>query len=497
MKLEVRDRPYDLYAVIGASLVLVLIILIFPKLDVIRIILGLPFILFFPGYVLICALYPERKRYFDMDGKEVPPPSDKDEEEQEEEEKGDESGAVPGTRRKDRGRARDGKIVVKDNGDDGSEWPKGKGLDGLERIALSLGLSIAITPLIGLVLNYTYDWAPDTLGIRLVPILVSQFAFILIVGGLAIYKRVRVPREERFAIVIDLKFPQDQTLTDKVLTVGIIVMMVLSVGLLVYIIVVPREGESFTEFYILGPNHKAEGYPRNLLLDESSFIYIGIGNHEHKNMNYTLVMTLDPLARNDTQPSFDNVTISRNLQPAMEVIVPDEQTVELKCNFSILEPGSYKLRFLLFRDGGEYRDLHIWVRVFQDGYLKNAAEERIEFFMAGVGGDPSLLPSVVDDETPLIISIGARNMLQEDIWANITFSIDDANIWMPLHGAPLSGIIEPGTGTFLETAFNTTSSWGPVDVALFLPEGEWSLVVDLRTASGSTKLVHDVMVVGT
>ncbi|WP_232203742.1 DUF1616 domain-containing protein [Caldivirga maquilingensis] len=46
-------------------------------------------------------------------------------------------------------------------------YPRGDELKPLERLALSIGLSLAITPLIGLILNYT-PW-----GIRLIPIMVS------------------------------------------------------------------------------------------------------------------------------------------------------------------------------------------------------------------------------------------------------------------------------------------------------------------------------------
>jgi hypothetical protein len=46
-------------------------------------------------------------------------------------------------------------------------YPRRGELDGLERLALSVGLSLALVPLVGLVLNYT-PW-----GIRLDPILVS------------------------------------------------------------------------------------------------------------------------------------------------------------------------------------------------------------------------------------------------------------------------------------------------------------------------------------
>ncbi|MCW4010281.1 MAG: DUF1616 domain-containing protein [Candidatus Bathyarchaeota archaeon] len=46
-------------------------------------------------------------------------------------------------------------------------YPRGGELDGLEKLALSIGLSLAIVPLVGLMLNYT-PW-----GITLTPIMVS------------------------------------------------------------------------------------------------------------------------------------------------------------------------------------------------------------------------------------------------------------------------------------------------------------------------------------
>ena len=50
-------------------------------------------------------------------------------------------------------------------------FPRRDDLDGIERIALSFGLSIAVVPLLGLALNYT------PFGIRLLPILVVLSVF--------------------------------------------------------------------------------------------------------------------------------------------------------------------------------------------------------------------------------------------------------------------------------------------------------------------------------
>ncbi len=62
-------------------------------------------------------------------------------------------------------------------------YPEEKDLTPLERLALSIGLSLAVTPLIGLVLNYT-PW-----GIRLEPILASLTLFTLTILFLAAWRK--------------------------------------------------------------------------------------------------------------------------------------------------------------------------------------------------------------------------------------------------------------------------------------------------------------------
>lgn len=58
-------------------------------------------------------------------------------------------------------------------------------LEGLEKVALSLGLSLAVVPLIGLVLNFT------PLGIRLEPIVISLALFTLTMAFTAAYRQYR------------------------------------------------------------------------------------------------------------------------------------------------------------------------------------------------------------------------------------------------------------------------------------------------------------------
>jgi hypothetical protein len=69
-------------------------------------------------------------------------------------------------------------------------FPKGRELDTIERFALSVGLSLALVPLVGLLLNYT-PW-----GIRLNPIVVS---LTILTVGLA---TVALAREYRLSKIL-------------------------------------------------------------------------------------------------------------------------------------------------------------------------------------------------------------------------------------------------------------------------------------------------------
>ncbi len=71
-------------------------------------------------------------------------------------------------------------------------YPKGDELTPLERLALSLGLSLALVPLVGLILNYT------PFGIRLGPVVASLAA---LTAGLAIYATYRKYRAEALSAV--------------------------------------------------------------------------------------------------------------------------------------------------------------------------------------------------------------------------------------------------------------------------------------------------------
>jgi hypothetical protein len=67
-------------------------------------------------------------------------------------------------------------------------YSKADELDSLERLALSMGLSLAVVPLVGLVLNYT-PW-----GVRMDPVVVSLSLLTLLLVLLSAYRKLQLLR---------------------------------------------------------------------------------------------------------------------------------------------------------------------------------------------------------------------------------------------------------------------------------------------------------------
>jgi uncharacterized membrane protein len=270
----------DLFSVNLLSALLISLVFLTPD-SPLRTALGLPFILFFPGYTLICALFPKKKD-----------------------------------------------------------------LDGVERVALSIGLSLAVVPLIGLALNYT-PW-----GIRLNPILVSLFLFTFSMSIATAYRRGVLPVEERFVPSLSINMPRWAELNklDKLMTVGLIAGIVVVGGVTAYFVSMPRVGERFTEFYVLGSGGKIENYPTNLMLGESGTVILGVVNHEYAEVTYNIVIKLD----NETIGTISNITLN------------NEMTWEENYTFAPEKTGdNMNLEFLLFREDVDepYHNLHLWVIV--------------------------------------------------------------------------------------------------------------------------------------
>lgn len=357
--------PSDLLIIDICVILLIIFINLLPE-NVARVVLGLPFLLFFPGYVLVATLFPQRK--WSMSS----------------------------------GTGKTAREISKE----GTEQPSAgkQEMDVIERIALSFGMSIAVTALIGLGLNYT-PW-----GIRLLPVLYSISAFIIILSIVAHIRRMHY-HTAKLISEVTVRLPGwEGSPLNKTLTVILTLAILSAIGVLIYTVANPRVGERFTEFYILGIRGKAADYPREFILKDGKVaevkygsenatrdrlasiaeqygtqvatlaeemaggetgqvtiaenygrITLGIVNHEQKETPYTVSLHIDGVQ----VPILFEGSIVEQLGP---ISLGNGEKWEKEIGIVPLHTGeNQKVEFFLYKDGSEqaYLNLHLWINVIE------------------------------------------------------------------------------------------------------------------------------------
>lgn len=218
-------------------------------------------------------------------------------------------------------------------------------MDAIERIAMSFGMSIAIVPLIGLILNYT-AW-----GIRLEPVLYSVSSFILATSIIAWFRRRRLPEHERFMITLSLRLPGLGTsVSERALSVVLIITIVGALGILGYMAASPKTEEKFTEFYVLDNAGGTTNYPRQLSLGATGNVILGIVNHERQEVIYRIEIRSSGVI----------------IKEVRSVTLQEDQKWEQKVDFTPVSIGeSQKVEFLLFKEGQveSYQSLYLRLNV--------------------------------------------------------------------------------------------------------------------------------------
>jgi uncharacterized membrane protein len=256
-------------------------------------------------------------------------------------------------------------------------FPKEGEIGFIERIMLSIGCSIAVVPLIGLGLNFT----PFGIQQETVVILLSIFTLVMIL--IAHYHRALLPSEERFRIrlsaiaghIREEIVPSEESRFDKFLSVILALVVIIVIITTVYVIVVPKEGERFSEFYILSEKRIAADYPRQIISGISYPMYIVVGNQEYRNVTYTIETWF-------LRTEFDNVTntshiITMDPGERFALILAHNETKVIPYNLSVGKTGYDRVEFLLFNEtvsspevtgrdrlNASYQDLHLWISVY-------------------------------------------------------------------------------------------------------------------------------------
>lgn len=162
-------------------------------------------------------------------------------------------------------------------------------LDGLFRLALAFGVSVAVSGLLGIAMHMV--------GIPLTRWSVTITLSIVTFGGLVIawVRRRRLATPERYAPRIGLRSrPVREKIASRPLSVWLLpIIVIVTVLVAVFTVAVaadsPHRAESATELAVLPPGESdtAGEFPHYLSVNESQPVDIGVGNHESDSIRIT------------------------------------------------------------------------------------------------------------------------------------------------------------------------------------------------------------------
>lgn len=321
---SVRSVPADL----AATVALTLLTLSVATLPIVRdtparIVLGLPFVLFLPGYALLAALFPE-------------------------------AGDRPRSDDHPEGRIQD------------------RSIDLIERATLSFGMSIVLVPLVTFALSFV-SW-PLTTG----SILLALGSVTLLCTVIAAVRRRQLPQGKRFVVPYRGWLDVARTTIESsnrrraVLRIGLGLSIVLALSTMTYAIAVPQQGERFTDFHLLSENDDgdlvAAGYPTAFEYGEPQPLYVGIANHERETIEYTIVIQLQRVETVDGDPT---VTERQELDRFGSTVDHGETWQGSHSVAPTMVGKDLRLTYLLYKGdppteptrSNAYRNVHIWIDV--------------------------------------------------------------------------------------------------------------------------------------
>jgi uncharacterized membrane protein len=245
------------------------------------------------------------------------------------------------------------------------------GISVLERVALSIGSSVALVGLIGVALTYTV-WGLSTVSIATA---VSLLVVVLLYA--ATRRRLSLKESRRFELplrawyeIVRRSIRSHETKLDYALTVLTVVAVLGAVASAGYAVTGPRAGSTFTEFYLLTEDSSGEltasDYPTEFTRGEPQELVVGITNQEHEPVSYTVIVQLQRVT-----PTGDSSTVLEvERLNRFETRLDHDETWRQSHQVTPAIAGTrLRLTYLLYRGSppsnptidNAYRETHLWI----------------------------------------------------------------------------------------------------------------------------------------
>ena len=294
-----------------------------------QILVGLPLLFVLPGYALVAALFPARPSRTDtsrIDGERIA------------------DAVIAG---------RVGRLHQ-------------RGVDGVERLVLSVGLSAVILPFVGLVLSVVPN------GLSTQTVLSSLTGFVVVATVLAAVRRARLPEDQRFTVSIRAAVGTATadvvgvTRSETAVNVVLAASVVAAAAALGFAVAAPQSGGGYTDFHLLTESESGElvaaNYPDSLG-PEATPIVVGVENQEGATQRYTVVVQLQRVADDGSVTERTRLTtFTPTVEPGTEWTTRHQPTPETSGR-------DLRLTYLLYKGDAPatptrknaYREVYIWV----------------------------------------------------------------------------------------------------------------------------------------
>jgi uncharacterized membrane protein len=218
------------------------------------------------------------------------------------------------------------------------------------RIVFSITISIALIPIQGLILNNKFDLREDTVILSSLSV-----GLILLTASLIIRLKIKDPfrppdPSQLWTIAFGRfeKYPKK----DRIIAAVIAIMVVVAGGVLISNVIDP-DLEPTTDFYILSPERTLNNYTTNFTLGEGTTLWIGLSNHEGKDISYTVEIWYVNFTMDDDLVSVESMLYHGSIHQTLEstdIPVQDDYTSQWEKEF-YYEPnktGEYRIWFFLY-----------------------------------------------------------------------------------------------------------------------------------------------------
>ncbi|WP_254547447.1 DUF1616 domain-containing protein [Halomarina pelagica] len=270
-----------------------------------RILLTLPVMLFLPGYALAAAAFPRRI-----------------------------------LRKRDRRSRARGSLLGRISGRSQA------GIDNVERLGLAFGLSVALMPMLGLVVAADPGPMTATTAAVVITVLVAVLSLV------AALRRLRVAPEERYGLPIGAWAAAVDDATagsglDTALSVALALSVLLAAGAFAVGLAAPKDGTHYTDFTVGAETEDGTlvhaGYPTDMAPGDSAELSFLVDNNENRTVEYTVVVEQQAIDANG------EVTRSVELDRFSETVGPEESWQQRHVLTSQFGGERVQIAYLLYR----------------------------------------------------------------------------------------------------------------------------------------------------